>query len=235
MRMQLPFENEAKKEKEQAIEDLIQHSSPRHEFFILVGLSVLMASLGIILDNDTVVIGSMLVAPIIYPMVSLALGMTILDLNLMVRSFVTFIQATVLSFVVSFTVGFLQWHAGHFLPESVFHRAIPSVSYLGVAFVAGLVAALSYAKPKVRSFGPFPGIAISVALIPPIAIAGLALSQMNLFLLKQSSLLYLMNVAGIIVAGYVIFMMMQFFEDRKMVQKKVAEDEKEIEKEEAEA
>lgn len=54
-------------DKAKAVEDLIVNSSPRQDFFLMIVLSVLMATFGLLINSSAVIIGSMLVAPMLFP------------------------------------------------------------------------------------------------------------------------------------------------------------------------
>ncbi len=69
-------------DKAKAIKDLIYNSSPRQDFFLMILLSVLMATFGLLLNSPAVVIGSMLVAPILFPIMGLSMGIVMVDSKL---------------------------------------------------------------------------------------------------------------------------------------------------------
>ena len=81
------------KDKAKAIEDLIYNSSPRQDFFLMVVLSVLMATFGLLLNSPTIIIGSMLVAPILFPIMGLSMGIVMVDSKLISRSIRTILKS----------------------------------------------------------------------------------------------------------------------------------------------
>jgi uncharacterized membrane protein len=88
-------------EKSAAIKNLFEHSVPSKDFFLMVILSVLMATLGLLINSSAVVVGSMLIAPILYSILGLAMGIIMSDSNLVYKSFLTFVKASVLGILVS--------------------------------------------------------------------------------------------------------------------------------------
>ncbi|MBU4480176.1 hypothetical protein KKG48_01895 [Patescibacteria group bacterium] len=76
------FNNLTEENKVTAIENLITHSTPNQDYFFMIFLSILTAVFGILLGSITVVIGSMLIAPLLSPILSLSLGIIISDPNL---------------------------------------------------------------------------------------------------------------------------------------------------------
>ena len=73
------FNDITEKDKAKAIENLIFNSSPRQEFFLMVVLAVSMATFGLLLNSNAIIIGSMLVAPILFPILGLSLGIVMVD------------------------------------------------------------------------------------------------------------------------------------------------------------
>ena len=72
---------------------LMEYSTPNFDFFYLVALSVVMATLGLLVDSASIVIGSMLIAPILYPLLGLALGLVMSNGSVMARSTTTIVKA----------------------------------------------------------------------------------------------------------------------------------------------
>lgn len=87
------FHNLTEKDKSDAIENLIENSTPSKDFFLMITLSILMATFGLLIYSSAIIIGSMLIAPMLYPILSLALGITISDPKLISRSFYTVIKS----------------------------------------------------------------------------------------------------------------------------------------------
>jgi uncharacterized membrane protein len=71
-----------------------------------------------------------------------------------------------------------------------------------------------------------PGVAISVALIPPLSTLGLAISSSNSLVTRQSLYVFGLNIVGIIISSMVVFAIYQFYNYRRKVKKAVDKDEK---------
>ena len=63
------------KDKASLIRKLVENGTPDFDYFYLIGLSTLMATLGLLLDSSSIVIGSMLIAPLMYPILGVSLGL----------------------------------------------------------------------------------------------------------------------------------------------------------------
>jgi len=87
------FRNVSEADKSKAVAKLIADSTPDYEFFFMVVLSVLMATFGLLIDSPAIVIGSMLIAPILYPILGFSLGMVMSDHALIARSSYTVLKS----------------------------------------------------------------------------------------------------------------------------------------------
>lgn len=101
------FQNITEAEKNEAIEGIISHATPRLDFFLMLVLSVSMASFGILLNSTIILIASMLIAPLLFPLISFALGIIVTDTKLISGSLYTFGKSVLLALVASFIIRFL--------------------------------------------------------------------------------------------------------------------------------
>ncbi len=129
------FGNIAEKDKVTAIEDLIHDSTPRPSFFFLVICSVLMATFGLIAGNASVIIGSMLIAPILSPILSLALGIVIADYAIISRSFWTLLKSTGLGLLFAIVATILFGHGYDLSNPEISSRTDSSMVYLMIAIL----------------------------------------------------------------------------------------------------
>jgi len=193
------FNNITSSEKHQIINDLIENSSPRRDFFMMTALSALMATFGIILNNTPILIGAMLVAPLLYSILSLGLGVVILDKKLMLRSVITISKSFALCVALSAGVGLIFKEKAQNISNFFLFAKDISTGYLMVAIISGLAGTLAIVKPNMNE--ALPGIAISVALVPPISALGIALSLLDPTMIQQSFDIFIINVIGILIAS----------------------------------
>jgi uncharacterized hydrophobic protein (TIGR00271 family) len=219
--------NLTEKEKSDAVEHLISASSPRQDFFLMIILSMLMATFGLFLNSSAVIIGSMLIAPILSPVLSLALGIVMADGKLISLSLYTLLKSIVFGVAAATLVTLFLGHYN--LTEEILARTNPSLPYVAIAVIAGLAASFALVKPQLNE--TLPGIAISVALIPPLAVTGIGIARLDWHIISSSLIFFLVNTAGIIFSSIIIFSLMNFYVKRKVASKAVAKEEKEIQKE----
>jgi len=223
------FANLTEGNKSDAVEHLITDSSPRAHFFLMVTLSILMATFGLLIDNIAVVIGSMLIAPILYPVLSLALGLVMLDPKLIGRSLYTLLRSIFLAIAAAVLVTFIFFGRENGVGEAVLERTVPTVIDFAIAVVAGFAVSFALVKPSLSE--TLPGIAISVSLIPPLAVTGIGIALFDWHIISQSFLLFLINTAGILLASAAVFFFMNLSVKKRLAESVIKKEDKKIEKE----
>jgi uncharacterized hydrophobic protein (TIGR00271 family) len=222
------FNSSSSGEKGDAVKKLIEQSTPNMDFFLMVILSVAMAAFGLVLDSAAVVIGAMLIAPVLSPILSLAMGIVMFNENLIKRAVFTLGKSLIFAVGAAFVIGlFFASKEGIQVPE-VLSRTSPSLLDAAVAVVAGFAASFALVKPKLSE--TIPGIAISVSLVPPLAAVGLGLATFDLAVAKGAFLLFFINVLGIIFASVFVFSSMNLYTKRGTADRAI----KEVEKKEEE-
>lgn len=221
------FDNITEKDKVIAMKDLIDDSTPRPSFFFLVILSVLMATCGLLINNVSVIIASMLIAPILSPILSLALGIVIADGKLISRSFFTLLKSTGWAVTLSAITTWILWNftssadfITEFTPE-ILERIQPSIVYLLIAIIAGVATAFARVKPDLSE--SLPGTAIAVALVPPLATIGIGLATLNLAVASGALAMFILNAIGIVLAAMVMFSLMNLYTKKTVIAKTVAQ------------
>lgn len=225
------IDNLSESDKTRAVRQLITESTPDFDFFLLVMLSVLMATLGLLVDSPSIVIGSMLIAPILSPILSISLGLVMSDGKLLIRSIVTIFKASVLGIVSAALVTLLfKSVVGGSLTSEILARTEPSLIYFFVAVVAGFAVSYTLVKPDLSE--TLPGIAVAVALIPPLSVIGVGIAKLDGDIVSGSLILYLINVIGIVFASMISFALMNLYGKRKVADATIKKEEKRLEHEE---
>lgn len=222
------FKNLTEAEKNSAIEDIVQQSTPRQDFYLMLSLSISMAAFGVLLNNIVILVGSMLIAPLLFPVLSLSLGIIVADEKLIGRSVITLLRSLVFALVASFVIGFLFSTRNDTLLQAI-AGGPSSLMYAIVAAIAGFAAAFAMTKPHLNQ--TLPGVAISVSLVPPLATAGIALSTFNWTVFSSSLLLFLVNIIGIVFSSMIVFALLKFSVKKTVTKEVVQEEEKIIKKE----
>ena len=192
-------------------------SVPSFGFFFMLAASGVIATFGLLSNSAAVIIGAMIVAPLMNPIISLAFGSIELNRVLIFRSLLTIVVGTIVIITMAFLVSeLIGWKLAG---SELIARMSPSLLDLGIAVAAGAAAAFAYTRPGVSS--ALAGIAIAVALVPPLCTVGVALSlgqksgtdigfAMGTVSARGPFLLYLTNIFGIVLSASLIFFLQYF-------------------------
>ncbi|MBU1705201.1 TIGR00341 family protein [Patescibacteria group bacterium] len=228
------FRSLSEEDKNTAIESLIADSTPRDDFFFMGILAVLMATFGMLMNNAAVVIGSMLIAPLLSPILSLSLGIIMFDAHLMARSFFTILKGLLLMIPAAILATWLfsDGISGP-MTEEIILRTDTSIVAAAIGLLAGIAASFALIKPQLSAH--LPGVAISVALIPPISAVGIGLARLDGALAGSALLLLLINIATIIFGSMIIFLLMSLYVKRGVADKAVNKEDTRLKKEQKQA
>mgnify|MGYP003808407107 CR=1 FL=1 len=149
-----------------------RNSRPDVDYYMLISLASMIASLGLIVNSPAVVIGAMLVAPLMSPIIGTGLATVLGDARFLKRSSTAVFQGVLLAIVVGAIAGLITINRP--LSNEILARTQPSLIDLGIALFSGLAAA--YALCRSDAAGALPGVAIAAALVPPLTTVGVTLT-----------------------------------------------------------
>ncbi len=170
-------------------------------YLVLMMLSTMLATVGLYLDSAAVVIGAMLLAPLMAPIVSLAMGLLRQDRGLSKRSAKKIIIGIMITLLAAALITLLFPHKP--ITEQMHGRLNPTLLDLAVAIIAGIAGA--YTKSFKEILQGLAGVAIAVALVPPLAVAGIGIGRWDFYFFGQAFLLFTTNLIGIILAATFTF------------------------------
>ncbi len=195
-------------------EQLRDSSHPDFDFFLLVLLSSVIATLGLLVNSPAVIIGAMLVAPLMSPIIGLGLASIRGDDALARDALSSLLRGAILSIVISFLLTwvntfmpFIDLQADK-LPLAVMARTQPSPIDLVIALAGGLAAAFALAMPNISA--ALPGVAIATALMPPLSTVGIGLAFGRWDVAGGSFLLFVTNAITIAFAAMLVFFILGF-------------------------
>jgi uncharacterized hydrophobic protein (TIGR00271 family) len=185
----------------------MRHSAKANvDFYVYISLSSAIAILGLLLDSAAVIIGAMLVAPLMSPILATAQGIVQGNLLLIRRAGATTLKGA------SVSIGAATLIAAMFsdlLPtDQILARTAPNLLDLGVALAAGGVGA--WAVSRASGAAALPGVAIAVALVPPLCVVGYGLGTSRFWISGGAFLLFLTNLAAIVLVGVLVFVLLGF-------------------------
>lgn len=212
-----------------AVSKLIESSSLTKDFYLMLVLSTILVSMGLILDNVVIVIGGMLVSPFLSPLLRLSLSIVVSDSQIVRGSVLSTLKSIAVILPTAFIVALLVPQEGRemVLLSKIFEST--NLFYLYVSLVAGVAAAYAWAHPKMSSV--LPGVAISVTLLPPLVTMGIGLSFFEGAMFMAGLRSTLVNLLGLLLSSTFVFSLMGFYRVRGHMKKEILEEEEEIEKE----
>jgi uncharacterized hydrophobic protein (TIGR00271 family) len=172
------------------------------DFIGMLGLASAIASLGLLQNSAAVVIGSMLLAPLMTPMIGLGLALGQANKRLGLLCGKSIGLGFLLTFGVSYLIGILT-PAGATLSGEVLARGGPNVLDLLIAVFAAAAATFAMARPNI--FGAVAGVAIATALVPPVCAIGISLAHGAMLNAFGASTLFFTNLVAIIVTSSYTF------------------------------
>jgi uncharacterized hydrophobic protein (TIGR00271 family) len=189
---------------------------PSLDFYVLISLSAIIAALGLIANSAAVVIGAMLVAPLMSPIVGTGLAMVLGDIRFLRLALGAVFRGALMALLLSTVVGLIQ--IGDPLTPELMARTQPSMLDLLIALFSGMAAA--YALSKSNAAAALPGVAIAAALVPPLSTAGVAFTAGYYVESLGALLLFITNLVAITVAAAIVFIILGFRPTRAQKERK---------------
>ncbi|WP_114991017.1 TIGR00341 family protein [Synechococcus sp. UW179A] len=199
----------------------IASSKPSLGFFVLLLCAAVIATLGLISNSPAVVIGAMIVAPLMDPILSLAFALSISNNKLAKRSLLTVVIGVITVVATAALLASLLDVSE--VNREMTSRTAPNLIDLGVAVAAAVAGSFSMTRERLSN--SLAGVAIAVALVPPLCVCGIGLSMGNEVVAvfgrgtvagitnqisEGSFLLFLVNLIGITVASLFIFLVQRY-------------------------
>ena len=182
-------------------ENLQINSRWSFDFMALICLATAIAALGLIVNSTAVVIGAMLVAPLMTPL--LGAGLSLVQGNLPLMK--TCARAIVFGFFAALGIGVVMGFVTPIreLTPEMAARGGPTLLDMAVAFLAGVAASYCVARPRLTA--ALAGVAIAAALVPPIATTGISIALGEVTVARGAAALFASNVVAIILGAAINF------------------------------
>ena len=169
-------------------------------FILLVILSTFVAAIGMLEDSVAVVIGAMVIAPLLGPNIGLALGTTIGDRDLTVRSLRANLAGIGIALAISIAIGFL-WPPD-LAAKELLARTDVGLDGVVLALASGAAAVLSLTS---GASSVLVGVMVAVALLPPTAVLGIMIGAGYYDLAWGALLLLAVNVVCVNLSAKIVF------------------------------
>lgn len=166
---------------------------------LILMCSIFIASIGLNMNSTAVVIGSMLISPLMTPIVGLGFGLAIFDTRLIKQSLKVLFIHVLVSLLVStlyFWISPLSYASSQLIA-----RTSPTIWDVLIAIAGGIAGVIGSRKKEANNI--VPGVAIATALMPPICTAGYGLAIGNVRFLFGALYLFSINCVFIMLTNIV--------------------------------
>ena len=181
-------------------------SRPSPDFYITLTLAAGLASLGLLMNSPTIVIGAMLVAPLMTAILGMGFAVVLGDLRFLWGAAATALRGMVLAILMGLAVSLIV--PGSVVTDAIRSTAQPSLFDLVVALLAGAAAAYALCRHDVSA--ALVGVAVAGSLTPPLTTVGIGISLGDLSIAWGAGLMFMANLAAIVAASATVFLLLGF-------------------------
>ncbi len=169
-------------------------------------LSAIIATLGLLANSVAIIIGAMIIAPLMGPIIGMAFSVAMGNRKLLRRSSFTLFKGIVLTVIASWlTASFIGLET---VESEILSRANPTLIDFGIAMAAGLAGAFAQTRRSIAD--AIPGVAIAVALVPPLSVIGIGLGLGEKAIASGAFLLFCTNLICIVFFGSLVFLFQSY-------------------------
>lgn len=162
-------------------------------YFVLLVTSVLVCTLGLLINSTAVVIGGMLIAPLMWPLARIGFGVARRARHHIVRGVILVAASVLIGTISAFLI--TQISPIKVLNDEIIARTQPNLMDLFIALAAGVVAAIALTQKKIAD--SLAGVAIAASLMPPLSTVGITLALQRYSDAAGALLLFAINAASI--------------------------------------
>ncbi len=181
---------------------LWRNANPSFDYYMMLFLSAVISTLGLLAGSAAAIIGAMIVAPLMGPIIGMAFAIAMGNRRLLKRSGFSVVTGAVLTVASAYSICSIV--GLNTLNSEILARTQPTLLDLVIGLAAG--AAGAFAKTRREVADALPGVAIAVALVPPLSVIGIGLANADRTVFVGALLLFGTNLAGIILSGGLIFL-----------------------------
>jgi uncharacterized hydrophobic protein (TIGR00271 family) len=172
-------------------------------FWLLLLLAAVIASCGVIGDSTATVIGAMIVAPLMVPILGTVLAVVLADRTNLIRCLGHVVAGAAAVIAIGWFLGLLTPNPVVAATNSqVASRVTPRLVDLAAALATGAVGSIALARDDISD--TLPGVAIAISLVPPLAVVGLTFESGAPAQAAGALLLFVTNVSAILASGLVV-------------------------------
>ena len=172
-------------------------------FCILIALASVIAAAGVAADSTATVIGAMIVAPLMTPILGTMLSVVLADRRNLIRSLLLVAGGGLVAIAIGWLAGLVV--VNEVIAEAnsqVASRVHPRLVDLIAALATGAVGSVALVRSDISD--TLPGVAIAISLVPPLSVVGFTLQAGKPDQALGAALLFMTNAAAILGSGTVV-------------------------------
>ena len=181
-------------------------SVPTFSFHFMLVLSAIISTLGLLANSVAIIIGAMIIAPLMGPIIGMAFSVAMGNRMLLRRSSFTLLKGVILTVAASWLTASLI--GLETVDSEILSRTNPTLLDFGIAMAAGFAGAFTQTRRSIAD--AIPGVAIAVALVPPLSVIGIGLGLGRNEIASGAFLLFSTNLICIIFFGSLVFLFQSY-------------------------
>ena len=176
-------------------------------YYLMLLMAGLIALLGLLINSVAVVIGAMLISPLMGPIISSSLALTIGDLPMARRAFRTIANSVLLTILVCAFITLISPLKEQ--TAEIMARVRPNIYDLLIAAFSGIVGAVALCTKR-NYLITANGVAVATAVIPPLSVVGYGVGTGQIMLALGGFFLFFTNFVAIVLTSNLVFFVMGF-------------------------
>ncbi len=177
-------------------------------YWLEIMFSAGIATLGLILNSPAVIIGAMLISPLMEPIMATGMATAAGDVYLAGKALLKLTSSILLAMALS--AGLVWLLPFHSATGEILSRTTPTLLDLMIALLSGLAGSVAVSRSAGSADGmtTLPGVAIAVALMPPLCTVGFGIgSGFRSEIMRGAGLLFVTNIVAIVFSAFLVFLL----------------------------
>lgn len=170
-------------------------------YIVLLIASTIISTLGLLIGSPATIIGGMIIAPLMWPLVKIGMGISLARKSYIIHAVYLLVGSLALIVGTAFLIAFISPLKG--INPEIIARSQPTLLDLFIALAAGMIAALALIHKRISS--SLAGVAIATSLLPPLCVTGIGIALSNMTIASGSFLLFTANAVSIIFIAIFVF------------------------------
>ncbi len=181
-------------------DDLTERAKIDLDFLLLTVAAAVICAFGFKMNSASIIVGAMVISPLLYPIICVGVATYQTDWRACTRAVGTFAMGFLAAIAATVVVNL--FYMTTFQSEIVARLSAGAVDYFFIAFFSGVAGTYAFFSPKIHE--AIAGIAISVALIPPVVMLGIGIAELHPTLISTSASIVLYNIFGIYLGSIIM-------------------------------